>query len=136
MRRQSTGVDNFGDQELALLRYLGSRPPASLREVADEFGEANKLARTTVHTMLERLRKKHAVSRTKKEGVYLYRLASDEEQMLHGVVGAFVERTLGGSLVPFVNYLAQTKSLKPDEVEALGRLVEQMRREEGMTNES
>src|SRR5208282_2950187 len=58
----------LGDQELALLRFLGDRPSISVRDVVKEFGETNGLARTTVLTMLERLRKKGFIERSRTEG--------------------------------------------------------------------
>jgi predicted transcriptional regulator len=125
----------LGDQELAVLRFVGDRQPVSLREVADEFGEPNNLARTTVHTMLERLRKKRFLARSKKSGVFLYKLAGEQEDVMNRLVESFVERTLGGSVGAFVAYLAQSKRLQPDEVEALGKLVDDMRSAEATLEE-
>ncbi len=124
-----------GDQELALLRFVGERQPVSMRDVAAEFGEPNNLARTTVHTMLERLRKKRFLLRSKASGVFVYRLAGEQTDVLHGVVESFVEKTLGGSVAAFVAYLGQTKRLQPDEIEALRRLVDEMKPNESGSEE-
>jgi predicted transcriptional regulator len=47
-----------GDQELALLTWLAERPAITVGEVAEQYGAARGLARSTVLTMMERLRKK------------------------------------------------------------------------------
>ena len=48
----------IGDQELALLQYIDEHAPATVGEVASGYGEARGLARSTVLTMMERLRAK------------------------------------------------------------------------------
>ena len=116
----------LGAQELALVRFIAEHQPIAAREVAKEFGEPAGLARTTVVTMLERLRKKRFLQRSKKVGIFVYKLASEENDVLHGVVESFVERTLGGSIAPFVAYLTRSNKLQPDELEALKRLVDEM----------
>ena len=113
-----------------MLRFIGERQPVSMRDAAEEFGEPNQLARTTVLTMLERLRKKRVVSRSKKSGVFVYRLAGDQADVLRGLVETFVEKSLGGSVIPFVAYLTQSKSLTKDEIDALRHLVEEIKSSE------
>jgi predicted transcriptional regulator len=127
---------SLGAQEMALMRFVGERQPISMREAADEFGEPNGLARTTVLTMLERLRKKRVLLRAKKGGIFFYRLAGEQTEVLHGLVQSFVEKTLGGSITPFVAYLTQSKSLTSEEMEALEKFVIEMKQSEVASNES
>ncbi len=42
------------------------------------------------------------------------------------VVHGFVEETLGGTLSPFVAYIAEDASVSPKELEELKRLVEEL----------
>ena len=53
----------IGDQELALLQYIAEQGDASVGEVAAAFGESRGLARSTVLTMMERLRAKDYLQR-------------------------------------------------------------------------
>ena len=53
----------IGDQELALLQYIDEHAPATVGEVASGYGEARGLARSTVLTMMERLRAKGYLQR-------------------------------------------------------------------------
>ena len=62
----------IGDQELALLQYIAEQGDASVGEVAAAFGESRGLARSTVLTMMERLRAKAYLKRKQVEGVYRY----------------------------------------------------------------
>lgn len=115
---------SLGDQELALLRYVTDRAPVTVREVAEQFGEAHGLARTTILTMMERLRKKNFLSRTKDGGAFQYRPVVAKTELMQGLVHDFVEKTLGGSLSPFVAYFSQANGLSERERADLRRLVE------------
>ena len=104
----------IGDQELALLTFIAERGSATVGEVAEEFGGPRNLARSTVLTMMERLRQKRRLTRKRIEGVFRYSSPNSRKDVLNEVVTDFVEKTLGGSLSPFVAYL--TKSTRSTEV--------------------
>ena len=92
----------IGDQELALLHYLADHPGATVGEVAGGFGEPRALARSTVLTMMERLRGKGYLGRRQIKGVYRYSAATGPAEAMRSAVGSFVEKTLSGSVSPFV----------------------------------
>jgi predicted transcriptional regulator len=122
----------LGDQELALLRFVADRGGATVGEAVEDFGGPRGLARSTVLTMMERLRSKGYLERQRVEGVYRYTSPASAREILRGVVESFVEGTLGGSLSPFVTYLAEAKEVSKDELAELEALVAQLqtRREE------
>src|SRR5690349_10227877 len=103
-----------GEQELAVLRYVAERGPATVGEVAERFGEAQGLARSTILTVMERLRNKDYLARRKVDGVYQYSSRVPASELLAGVVGDFVQRTLAGSLSPFVTYLAEAEDVSEE----------------------
>lgn len=115
-----------GEQELDVLRYVADNAPITVRQVAEQFGEPRKLARTTILTMMERLRKKGFLLRKKEGAVFEYSPAQAKTEVLHDLVQSFVERTLGGSLSPFVAYLADAKGLSEEEIAELKKLVDKM----------
>ena len=59
---------SIGDQELALLQHIAECHTASVGEVAASFGEPRGLARSTVLTMMERLRAKGYLKRRQMQG--------------------------------------------------------------------
>jgi predicted transcriptional regulator len=77
-------------------------------------------------TVMERLRKKGYLARGKKEGAFEYRASHQKGEVMHDVVKDFVEGTLGGSLTPFVAYLAKSRGLTPSEIDKLKELVDEM----------
>lgn len=116
----------IGDQELALLHYLAEHEPASVGEVAAGFGEARGLARSTVLTMMERLRGKGYLKRRQASGVYRYSTATGPAEAMRSAVGSFVEKTLSGSVSPFVAYLSERAQVSDAELAELESLVAQL----------
>ncbi len=116
----------IGEQELALLRYVADRPGATVGEVAEAFGHPRGLARSTILTMMERLRKKGYLGRRLAGGVYRYRAETSSAELLRGLVRRFVERSLGGSVAPFVAYLNETRDVSDEELKELEELVSKL----------
>src|SRR5262245_17653459 len=121
----------LGDQELEVLRFVSEHAPASVREVAQQFGEPRGLARTTLLTVMERLRRKGYLTRNRQGSVNRYAPRLAQSEVLQGLVREFVEKTLAGSLSPFVAYLAEARGLSEAELAELRRLVEELPPETG-----
>jgi len=125
----------LGEQEFALLKHVADAGPSTVGEVAECFGTTRGLARSTVLTMMERLRQKGHLGRRLVDGVYRYRASESSTDVIRGLVQRFVERTLGGSVSPLVAYLDDTADLSDDELRALQQVVERLsdrrRRKEG-----
>ena len=121
----------IGDQELALLRWLAGCGGATVGDAVEGFGLPRGLARSTVLTMMERLRKKGRLRRAKVEGVYRYSSPDSPRELLRGVVETFVEQTLGGSVSPFVSYLTDTAQVSEDELAELEELVSRLQSRRG-----
>lgn len=115
-----------GDQELAVLRYVAEHGPATVGEVAERYGERQGLARSTILTVMERLRAKGHLTRRKVEGVYQYASRVPKAELLRGVVGDFVQRALAGSLSPFAAYLAQAETVSDEELQQLQDVVRRL----------
>jgi predicted transcriptional regulator len=112
-----------GEQEMALLRHIADRGSATVGEAAEAFGTGRDLARSTVLTMMERLRRKGHLSRRLVDGVYRYRAHSSSADLLKNAVGRFVERHLGGSVAPFLAYLSDAGELSEKERRELEKIV-------------
>jgi predicted transcriptional regulator len=118
---------SIGDQELALLKHVAQTGPVSVGQVAEGYGAPRGLARSTVLTMMERLRQKGHLEREPVDGVFHYRAASSPGELLQGAVRSFVEKTLAGSVSPFVTYLTERSEVSDDELAELERLVDRLR---------
>ncbi len=117
--REST----VGGQELALLRHIADRGAVTVGQAVDEFGSSHNLARSTVLTMMERLRRKGHLSRRLQEGVYRYRARKSSAELLKGAVRRFIDRNLGGSVTPFLAYLSEGGEISDSELRELEQIV-------------
>jgi predicted transcriptional regulator len=113
----------IGGQELALLRMIADRGSLTVGEAAEQFGAGRDLARSTVLTMMERLRRKGFLARKMADGVYRYHTRATSADLLKGAVRRFVERNLDGSVSPFLAYLSEARRLSDDELRELEALV-------------
>lgn len=114
----------IGDQELALLQHIAESGDASVGEVAAGFGEARGLARSTVLTMMERLRAKAYLQRKQVDGgVFRYSTTARQDDVVRNAVGSFVEKTLQGSVSPFVAWMSQRTEVSDNELAELEALV-------------
>ncbi len=116
----------MGDQEWELLRFVAGNAPISVGDAATRFGEVHGLARTTVLTVMERLRAKGYLIRRKDDGVFRYSARVSPAEVMRGLIQDFVEKTLSGSVAPFVAYLAESGKLSHQEIEELRRLVDRL----------
>jgi len=113
----------IGDQELALLRFVGEAGPITVGQAAERFGQARRLARSTVLTMMERLRKKGHLTRKLQAGLYHYAPRTAHGTAVKQAVKTFVDRTLDGSIAPFVAYLGERGDLSDEDVAELEALL-------------
>ena len=113
----------LGSTELEVLRFLGDHPATSVGDVADYFARTTGQARTTILTIMERLRKKGHLSRKKVGGVYRYSPRVARDDLLQRLVKAFVETTLAGSVSPFVAYLSESGPMSAEDLQQLKKVV-------------
>lgn len=115
--------ETIGREEMQILRYVAGRHPVTVREVADHVAATSGKARTTVLTVMERLREKGFLVRRKRDGVYRYSPKRSLTEVLRDLVSDFVREALGGSVSPFVAYLAEEAKLTDEQLRELSRLV-------------
>jgi predicted transcriptional regulator len=111
------------NQELDCLLHLAQHGPLTATGLWEGFGAPRGLARTTVLTVLERLRSKGHVGRRLPGGVYRYRALEGHVETMRRSVGQFVDRALGGSISPFAAYLSERTNVSDEELAELNRAV-------------
>lgn len=119
-------MPSIGEQEIEVLRFISQMGQVSVRDAATYFDEQRGLARTTIMTVMERLRKKGYLSRSKQDGLFVYSEKVETENVLKSRVGDFVEKTLGGSISPLLSYFAEHKNISPDELDKLQKILKSL----------
>src|SRR5437660_8113523 len=122
-------IENIGRAELEILSYVQDHHPASVRQVANHFKETKGHVRTTILTVLERLRKKGYLKRRKIEGLFCYIPRSPKATLLQTLIDDFVQRALGGSVSPFLAYLVHDARLTDEELDELKRIVRELEKD-------
>ena len=119
---------NLGEHELEVLRYIDTHGPVAAREVVEAVGPERQLARTTVLTVVERLRKKGYLKRKRnREGVFVYTSSEPQAELMQDLVRQFVEKMLGGAVSPVVAYLASVKRLPDEDLAEMQKLVDELK---------
>ena len=116
----------LGSTEIEVLRYLGQHNPIKVSDVAEKFASTSGQARTTILTIMERLRKKGYLTRKRINSVFHYSPKVPEHDLLRGLVKSFVDTTLAGSVSPFVAYLSDSGPVSDKDLEQLKKLVKDL----------
>lgn len=98
------------------METLWNKGPSSIRDLVDAFPEKERLAYTTVQTVVYRLEAKKAIKRTTKvSNAHIFEAvisrASAQHRMIDDLVALF-----GGKRLPIVTHLIESGQLTPDEV--------------------
>jgi predicted transcriptional regulator len=117
---------NIGRAELQILHYVHDHHPVSVRDVADHIGRDKGVVRTTVLNVMNRLVQKGFLVRRKSQGIYRYSPRVAKARLLRTLIHDFVERALGGSVSPFMVYLAQDGRLSDQEIAQLKQIVKSL----------
>ena len=122
---------SIGRAEMEILRYVADRHPITVRDVASHLAETKGHVRTTALNIMERLRKKGYLVRKRVDGIFHYSPRQAKVDLLRDLVRDFVDRTLGGSVSPFVAYLTQEARMTPAEMNELKRLIHELEQQKG-----
>lgn len=123
-------IPSLGEQEMELLKFVAGNSPVSVRDVATHFEREKNLARTTILTVMERLRKKGFLNRAKLDGVFKYTAKIQTGDILSHKVSDFIERTLGGSVGPLFNHFLSSTKLSEREIQQLRELAAKLDKKE------
>jgi predicted transcriptional regulator len=119
------------EAELAVLRVLWDRGPASVRDIADEVAAQA----ATVQKLLERLERKRWVARDRSGSVQLFRATADRDDLIDRRLRGIAEELCEGSMAPLLSHLVQNERMTAADRRALrdliDRLDEQTRRKRG-----
>ena len=129
MERASKPGPPLTPLELRIMQVLWETVPATV-EVVHEKLSGERLAYTTVQTMLNVLHRKGKAKRTLKGKAYEYQPLLSQDNANSQAVGDLVDRLFGGSVEGLVMNLVKTRQLDPKKLERLKVLVEEHQKNE------
>src|SRR5262245_17539019 len=90
--RVAKRTEPLGEGQLEVLQYVADHHPIRVADVADHFARTAGKARTTILTVMEKLREKGYLTRRKIKGTFHYSPRIVKSELLAGIVGRFVDR--------------------------------------------
>lgn len=118
-------MKRISKSELQLLEQMWRLGPASVREIQESLSEANRLAYTTVQTMIARLEEKQAVRRTKKIGnAFIFETVYTRQAVHRRLIRDLLD-LFGGSAKPVVSHLIETGELSLADLREIEKRLEQ-----------
>jgi len=111
--------------ELRIMETLWSRGPSSIRDLVDAFPKKERLAYTTVQTVVYRLEAKKAIRRTTKvNNAHIFEAVISRSSAQHRMIDDLVA-LFGGKRLPIVTHLIESGKLTPEEVREARKALEQ-----------
>ena len=102
--------------ELRIMETLWSKGASSIRELLEAFPEDERLAYTTVQTVVYRLEEKKAVRRTGKiNNAHVFEAVVSRSSAQHRMIDDLVA-LFGGKRLPLMTHLIESGRLTPEEI--------------------
>jgi BlaI family penicillinase repressor len=102
--------------ELRIMETLWSKGPSSIRELLEAFPETERLAYTTVQTVVNRLEAKKAIRRMHKvSNAHIFEAVVSRSSAQHRMIDDLVA-LFGGQRLPIVTHLIESGRLTTEEV--------------------
>ena len=119
------------DAELEVLTCLHRRGEATARDIREALWDQRPMAHGSVLTLLGRLERRGLVGRKKGPSgkAFVYMPTRRRTATLRPVLRRLVDRVFAGSPVDLVASLFETRPPTPEELDALQRLVRDLRRQ-------
>jgi predicted transcriptional regulator len=114
----------LGDLQLKIMQVLWELGRASVADVHGHLS-ANRLAYTTVATMLRKMEDRGLVRHEEDERRFIYEACVTEQEVRRSVAEDFLDRVCDGSLASAVNHLLETREVSREELAELRRLIKQ-----------
>jgi predicted transcriptional regulator len=120
----------FTPLELEIMNVLWARGPATVAAVRESLPGPQRLAYTTVQTMLNILHRKRKVKRTLKGRAFEYAPAVSRQRAATTAVRDIIDRLFGGSAESLVMSLIEQRHLTPAKLARLNRLVAEVKEDD------
>jgi len=112
--------------ESQVMEAVWSGGPLAADEIVAEVGAPQGWGEATVKTLINRLLKKKALLSERSEGRTRYRALVSREDYVQGESQGLLDRLFDGNLTPLIAHFAEHRNLKPDEVQRLKKLLEEL----------
>jgi predicted transcriptional regulator len=121
-------VPILGELEQAVLNFLWTQEDGTVKSVFAAIGVKRKISPNTIHTTLERLRKKGMLSREKVSHAYVYRTIIERSELLGKWLNEMINSYSAGSAEVMISAFADLS--KTIDAKSLAKLEEMIKKTE------
>jgi len=114
----------LGDLQLRIMRVLWDSGAVTVSEVQQRLGR-QRLAYTTVATMLRKMEERGLVDHLEEGRKFLYRAVVSMDEVTRSMTGDLVDRLFDGSLAEAVSHLLESREISREELDRLEQLIQQ-----------
>jgi BlaI family transcriptional regulator, penicillinase repressor len=114
----------LGDLQLRIMRVLWDSGATTVSEVQQRLGR-QRLAYTTVATMLRKMEERGLVDHLEEGRKFLYRAVVSMDEVTRSMTGDLVDRLFDGSLAEAVSHLLESREISREELDRLEQLIQQ-----------
>ena len=115
------------DSELAILRILWERGPATVRQVHEALAETRDTGYTTTLKLMQIMADKGLVERDETARTHVYSAAVNEQQTQRQLVKDLVDRAFGGSAAALVLHALNAEGATAAELKEIRKLIDDYR---------
>jgi BlaI family transcriptional regulator, penicillinase repressor len=112
--------------ESQVMDALWRRGPLTFDEVLAEVTATQPWGRATVKTLVNRLLNKKAILSERQSGRHQYKALVERADYVDVESQGLLDRLFEGELTPLISHFAEYRKLKPEEIERLKRLIEEI----------
>jgi predicted transcriptional regulator len=119
------------DTELEILKVLWESGPSTAGAVREVMARTRPIGYTTVQKMLQIMTEKRLVSVDKSQRAHVFRPRESRSVVLGRMVTDLVRRALDGSTSQLLMHALEATPAKPEELEEMRRIIEELERRQG-----
>ena len=119
----------FGKVQLQIMRVLWDRERATARDITDALNKTDRIAHSTVQTLLRKLEEKGAVTHEISERTFVFRPLVKPERFVRKATRDFVDRVFSGSASGLLSYILKNEHIPAGELNELRALIDEHARD-------
>src|SRR5438876_10603843 len=118
----------LGKVQLEIMRILWRRSRATAREITEEMCRTQRVAHSTVQTLLRQLQAKGAVTYEVEDRTFVYRPLYQQDEVAETAARDLLTRLFNGSVSRLMAHLLQHEEISDEELARLRELIEKGRK--------
>jgi len=118
----------LGRVQLMIMRVLWQRGRTTAREITDALNRRQRVAHSTVQTLLRKLEAKGAVAHEVDGRTFVFYPLVEERKVQRGATRELLERMFAGSPAGLVACLLEHEQVSREELDQIRQLIDRMQR--------